>query len=76
VAYCACLGIYLLLPWVCLWWFGLLGAIAGAVASHFLYCITLKPQGICLGIPWLAIAVNCSAILAVVAVTLLLHAVQ
>lgn len=44
--------------WVCLFWFGPLWAITGAIASHLLYCGTLKPGGICLGIPWLVVAVN------------------
>jgi hypothetical protein len=52
------LGSYLALPWFCLIRFGSLAAIAGGIAAHVLYRMTLAPRGICLGMPWVAVAGN------------------
>jgi len=62
---------YLTIPWVCLFWFGPIWAVAGAIASHLLYFGTLKPGGICLGVPWLGMAVNILVVCLVSAIRLL-----
>lgn len=57
----------LALPWLAWLYWGWIAGLLGVVGSHVLYVILLKPQGICLGMHWIFVALNSILVILVVA---------